>query len=324
MLLIKHAEIVGLLTAGEVIEVVKSGLVEQSKGLVQVPPRTTIDSTSDHGWLRLMPGILNGSGVMGFKAMHSTPGVGVAYFVALYDLLTGILLAQLDADWVTSQRTAASAAIAVDELAKQEIECAGLLGSSEQARAILTAVAQVRKLSQVKVFSPTPDNRRKFAEEMGDRLNLTIVPVDRPEQAVKDCDLVLSAYRAGTTPLISGEWIEPGTHICAVSAVRPMARELHDDVWVKSALVAVDDRHHVFESGDGISALASKSITPDQSVDLCELVSKKNPGRTSDDEITLYKAVGTALQDLVLANAIYKRAKERGLGTDTGEFPHVR
>jgi ornithine cyclodeaminase/alanine dehydrogenase-like protein (mu-crystallin family) len=307
-----------------VIEAARAGLREQSAGLVQVPPRTTVDSTSGHGWLRLMPAVLNGSKVMGFKAMHSTTGVGVGYIIALYDLPTGILLAQLDADWITSQRTAATAAVAVDELAAAKINQVGIIGSSEQARAMLAAVSQVRKFSAVNVFSPTPANRKKFADEMGEKLNLNITPVASPDKAVKGCDLVLSVYRAGSEPVISGDWLEAGAHMCSVSAVRPVAREIDDSVWKKSTAVIVDDREHVFESGDGLSILRSGTMRKQDATELWEVVGKQKPGRTKAGDITLYKAVGYALQDLVVANAVYERAKSLGLGHDTGEFPRLR
>ena len=324
MLLLKHEDIVGLLTPAEIIEILRAALIEQSEGLVQVPARTTVDSSSGHGWLRTMPAILNGSKVMGFKAMHSTPGVGVGYYIALYDLPTGELLSEMDADWVTAQRTAATAAIGVDMLAAKDICCVGVLGSGEQARAMLVAASKVRRLSQVKVFSPTPANRQAFAERMGRELGLEIAAVDRPEKAVIDCDLLLSVFRAGSKPLVSADWITPGIHISAASSVRPAARELEDDVWRKASLVAVDDRGHAFESGDGRSAVASRSFSADRAIELWELVSGQKAGRVNNTDITLFKSVGTALQDMAIAAAIHRRAREKGLGQEVGEFPRMR
>lgn len=323
-LLLKHSEIGGLLTVDETIAAVRQGFVEQGEGHVQVPPRTTIDSASGHGWLRVMPAILNGSGMMGYKAMHSTPGVGVRYLVMLYDLKSGELLAVMDADWLTSERTAATAAIGADVLARREIDCVGILGSSEQARAMLRAMTRVRNVRRVKVFSPTRVHREQFAASMDEQLNVSITPVDSAEQAVTDCDLLLSIFRSGRAPLVLADWIRPGTHITAASSVRPEARELDDGVWRKSAIVAVDDRVHAFESGDGRSALASGAASPECAVELWELLSGRAQSRQNADEITLFKPVGTALQDLAMAAAIYRRAKARGLGTEIGDFPHVR
>jgi alanine dehydrogenase len=113
-------------------------------------------------------------------------------------------------------------------------------------------------------------------------------------------------------------------HICAASSVRPAARELEDQVWRKATTVAVDDREHAFESGDGRSALASSAFSRERAVELWELVSGKKPGRTAAADITLFKSVGTALQDLAIAKAIYDRAKAKGLGHDVGRFPRMR
>jgi alanine dehydrogenase len=324
MLLLSHDDVAGLLAPEEIIEALREALLEQSKGLVQVPPRTTVDSSSGFGWLRTMPAILNGSKVMGFKAMHSTAGVGVGYFVDLYDLPSGELLAMMDADWLTAQRTAATAAIGVDVLARKTIRSVGVLGSGEQARSMLIAASKVRHLAQINVFSPTPAHRQAFAEAIGREQGLNVKPVDRPEQAVAGCDLLLSVFRAGKEPAVSADWITPGMHICAASSVRPAARELEDDIWRKAAVVAVDDRAHAFESGDGRSAIASRAFDPERAVELWELASGKQRGRTTDSDITLFKSVGTALQDLAIANAIYLRAKQRGVGRDVGNFPKMR
>jgi alanine dehydrogenase len=324
MLLLGHDDVAGLLAPEEVIEAMREALLEQGKGLVQVPPRTTVDSSSGFGWLRTMPAILNGSKVMGFKAMHSTPGVGVGYFVDLYDLPSGELLAMMDADWLTAQRTAATAAIGVDVLASKTVRTVGVLGSGDQARSMLIAASKVRHLPQVNVFSPTPAHRQAFADAIGREQGLNIKPVERAEQAVVGCDLLLSVFRAGKEPAVSADWITPGMHICAASSVRPQARELEDDVWRKAAIVAVDDRAHAFESGDGRSAIASRAFDPERAVELWALVSGKQRGRTADSDITLFKSVGTALQDLAIANAIYLRAKQKGVGRDVGQFPRMR
>lgn len=324
MLLLEHDDIAGLLSPEEVIEALREALIEQSKGLVQVPPRTTVESTSGFGWLRTMPAILNGAKVMGFKAMHSTPGVGVGYFVDLYDLPTGELLAMMDADWLTAQRTAATAALGVDMLARETIRTVGVLGSGEQARSMLIATSKVRHLAEIKVFSPTPAHRQAFAETIGREHGLNVKPVEQPQQAVAGCDLLLSVFRAGKAPFVAADWITPGMHICAASSVRPSARELDDAIWRSAAVVAVDDRTHAFESGDGRSAIASRSCDPQRSVELWELVSGQKRGRVTDADITLFKSVGTALQDIAVAKAIYLRARQKGLGRDLRHFPRMR
>jgi ornithine cyclodeaminase/alanine dehydrogenase len=323
-LLLRHEDVADLLTMDEVIAAMRAGLAEQAAGAVQLPPRLTIDAASGDGWLRLMPAILNRAGYMGYKAMHSTPRVGVRYLVALYDLRSGALLAFVDADWATAVRTAAMAAVATDLLARRQVAQAGVLGSSHQARMLLTALARVRALPRVQVYSPNPAHRATFAAAMRRELGLEVQAVDSVDAVVAECDLLGSAIRAGPNPVLLGERLAPGTHVNAMSAVRPEAREIDDAVWRRSRVVVVDDRAHAFESGDGRSAVASGALRVEDAAELWEVLAGRRPGRQHDDDITLFKAVGTGLQDLALAIALYERARERGLGVDLGEFPHLR
>jgi ornithine cyclodeaminase/alanine dehydrogenase len=322
-LLLRHEEIVGLLTWPEIIAAVRASFAEQAAGQAQLPARTTTDSTSGHGWLRLMPGILNGLGVMGYKAMNVKPKVGGRYMVALYDLPTGALLAHLDADWLTERRTAATAAIGTDVLAAPRVEQAAMIGSGGQARGLLAALAAVRPFERAKVYSPTSANRERFAAELSAELGRPVEAVDSPQAALAGSQLVGVAVRPTDQPALHWDWLEPGTHVNAISAVRPEHRELDVAVWQRAALIGVDDRHHVFESGDGTAALAA-GVRPETTAELWELMGGQRPGRQGGADITVFKSVGTGLQDLSLAKAIYDRARERGLGLDLGEWPHKR
>lgn len=323
-LLLRHEDVAGILSPDEVIAALRDSLREQAAGEVQVPPRITIDSTSNQGWLRLMPAILNRSGLMGYKAMHSTPKVGVRYMVSLVDMPTGEVVALVDADWLTQQRTGSMVAVAADLLANPSTERVGILGSSEQARSVLAAVARVRPFSSVKVFSPTPENRDRFAREAAESYGARSQGVDTPEDAVRGADLVLSAFRPRAEPVLRAEWLSPGAHLSAISSVRPEARELEDAVWQHCAAVVVDDREHVMECGDGRSASAGGFVQPGKIAELWEVVAGQRPGRTSPRDVTLFKSVGTGLQDVALAASMYRRACERGLGMELGDFPHAR
>lgn len=323
-LILQADEVADLLTLDEVREAVRLGMMEQAGGHVQLPTRLTIDAASGHGWMRLMPAILNQSKVMGFKAMHSTPGVGVRYVVMLYDLESGALLAVIDADWLTSRRTAATAALGVDVLARPSASTAGVVGSSEQARAMLSSVARVRRLKRVKVYSPTPEHRQRFAAEMSGSLGLEVIAVDGAQHAFDESEIVISIFRAGRQPLILSEWIEPGTHLHAASSVRLDARELDDGVWRKSDLVAVDDLTHAFESGDAVSAIGTHALRREKVLGIWEILGNSKPGRRRAEDITLFKAVGTGLQDLAVAAAMYRRARDRGCGTEIADFPRAR
>jgi ornithine cyclodeaminase/alanine dehydrogenase-like protein (mu-crystallin family) len=323
-LLLRHAEVEGLLSLDEVIAAVRAGLEEQAQGQAQVPPRTTIDSASGHGWLRVMPVILNGSGLMGFKAMHATPGVGVRYLVACYELSSGALLALIDANWLTQARTASTAAIGTDALARHDARRVAVIGSSAQASMLLAAVARVRPFKQVRVFSPTPANRERFATRVREEYGVEAHAVGSGAAAVEDADLLLSAIRATQTPVVLADWLRPGLHVTAISSVRPEARELDAAIWTRADGAGVDDREHVFDSGDGRAALASGGFQPGDAAELWELLSGKRPCRQDPQQITLFKSVGTGLQDLAVAGALYRRARERGVGQDLGDVLHIQ
>jgi len=323
MLLLTHQDVAGLLSPREAIDAVREGLAEQGAGEVQLPPRTTVDATSSPTWLRLMPVILNRSGYMGFKAMHSTPKVGVRYYVALYEMSSGQLLAQIDADWLTIQRTAATVAVATDALANPEVEELGVLGSSEQAQGLVRAVSAVRSFRRARVFSPNPEHRAAFARTIQSELGIEASAVDSPDQ-IAGADVVCVAIRAGLEPVFKPEWLKPGAHYNGMSAVRPEAREVEDGVWSRADVVVVDDRGHVLESGDGRGGLASGQLQEERMAELWQIVGGQRKGRERSDQITLFKSVGTAVQDMSLSAAIYRKAKERGIGRDLGDFPHLR
>lgn len=323
-LLLRHDDLVDLMELPEVIAVLRDALREQAAGRVQLPPRTTVDSSSGRGWLRLMPVVMNGSKIMGYKAMQSTPGVGVRYLVSVIDMDTGEILAFVDADRLTQLRTAATAAIGTDALARPRIERAAVIGSSSQAEMLVAAVSHVRHIPCGKVFSPIAEHRERFARSARQRWGIDMEPAASAEEAIRGSDLVLSAFRASTTPMLQAAWLEAGTHVTGISSVRPEAREVEAGVWAAASAIGVDDREHVFESGDGRNALAEGTIRPGDAAELWEILEGTRPGRRRDEDVTLFKSVGTGLQDLAVAHALYRRAKAASRGQDLGAFPRAR
>lgn len=321
-ILLRNNDVQSLVSIQDAIAAIRQGLLEQAAGQVQLPPRITVDSTN--GWLRTMPVIINRSGYMGLKVMHSTNGVGVGYIVALYDLHTGRLLAFMDADWLTVLRTAATTAVGTDYLAPQRVEQMALLGTGEQARIHLQAMAATRELGRVKVFSRDAGRRQSFAAEMSRELDCPVEPVERPESAVAGSQLVMVAIRAGREPALLGNWLERGQHVNGISSVRSEAREIDHRVWQLSDLVVVDDREHVLESGDGRNLLERAPEVCPRLWELWEVAAGRRPGRDNDQQITLFKSVGTGLQDLALAAMVYQKARERSVGLELGDFPYLK
>jgi ornithine cyclodeaminase/alanine dehydrogenase len=323
VLLLRDADVREATAAPDVITRMESMLSRPVDGGLELPDRLTIDATRAKGWLRLMPVIAYDTGYAGYKAMNFHPDHGVRYVISMISLEDGEMVALLDADWITAYRTAVTSAIAVRHLARSGAECVTVLGSGTQARALLEATAQVLAPERVIVHSPTPANREQFAAEMGKRLDLPITAEGDRDTALRAGDVVLSAFRAGDTPIIHADALAPGALVCGISSVRPEHREVDLSVWRGSRLV-VDDLPHVRESGDGRAAVAEGLAGDDEAVELWEVLRDPALGRRSDDQQVLFKSVGTAEQDIALAAIALEGAAALGLGQEIDDFPNLR
>lgn len=296
---------------------------EQARRQVEMPPRQTIDAHNDLGWLRLSTAFLNGSGYMGFKAMNRAPGIGMRYMVGLYGIATGELLAVMDANDLTTHRTAATNALGTDLLAPEESRAVGLIGSGVQARAFVRAYGFLRNLESVYVYSPRSEARSDCAAWIRDELGVEAVAVDSVESLAMACPVTVVAMRASSQPVYRSEWLRPGVHVTGLSSVRPEAREVEEAVWERCDLVVVDDRSSVLISGDGQSAKAAGQVDPAALPELWELVTGRVQRHTAD-QMTMFKSSGNAMQDVAVAVGAFRRAKEADLGQDLGPFPAVK
>jgi ornithine cyclodeaminase/alanine dehydrogenase len=274
------------------------------------------------GWLRVGPVAMEQSGWAGFKAMNLAPGHGVRYQVHLYRIATGELLAIMDAQHLTTLRTGACSAVASRRLARPGPCSIALLGSSVEARAQLDAMQEAGYVKSARVFSPTAANRKKLVEDYRRRFDMNVVDVGSAEEAIAGADIVLAAVKSSET-VVYGRWLKPGAHVNSVGTARRDQREIDPETFTRSARIIVDTKEGVLgEAGDAVAAkdvLAAKEIH-----ELSELVCGKTPGRTADDQITLFKSVGTGIQDIALAAVIYQKARERGIGKDMGAFPYLK
>ncbi|MFT4084993.1 MAG: ornithine cyclodeaminase family protein [Nocardioides sp.] len=323
MLLLRDAVIREAMVDADVVTGLERMLARPVEGALELPPRITMDATGERGFLRLMPVIAYDTGYAGYKAMNYHPVHGVRYVIAMTSLETGDLVALMDADWITAFRTAATAAIAVKHLAPAETEQVTVIGSGTQARALLEASAKVIRPRKVLVHSPTPRNREQFAAELSTRLGLDIEPATDLTAAVKSADVVLSAIRAGTTPVLHADEVRDGALVCGISSVRPHHREVDTDLWAASRVV-VDDLPHVRESGDGLAATERGLTSADRVKELWEVLRDPSLGRGAEEERVLFKSVGTAEQDLALAALVVQRAQQLGVGQEIEDFPAVR
>jgi len=275
----------------DLIPAIAEALAALSAGKVVQPVRTVLPVAPHHGFFAVMPAY---AGALGAKLVTFYPqNVGVHTHHALIVMLkpeTGEPLAVMDGRLITEMRTAAASAVATERLARTDTKVLAILGSGVQARSHLAALRHVRPFTEVRVWSPR--NAATFAQRHG------VKAVATAADAVRGADVVVVAVSA-TTPVLQGRWLSPGTHVNAIGATRPDWRELDDDLVAK-ARVFVDSREAALrESGDVIAA--KSEVT-----EIGAVVAGVDPGRRSAEELTLFKSVGVAVEDVAAAALVLR------------------
>jgi thiomorpholine-carboxylate dehydrogenase len=289
-----EGEVGRLLRVEEVIPAMEVALAAFSSGTVVQPLRTMLPVSEHGGFLGLMPaytGSALGTKIVAFYPRNTDVPTHHAT-ILLFDPETGEPLSTMDGRLITEVRTAAVSAVATKRLARSDASVLAIIGSGVQARSHLEALKLVREFRDVRVWSP----RRAvaFAEEHGVRAAASA------EAAVRGADIVVTATTS-PTPVLLGEWLSPGTHINAVGAPRPDWRELDDEV-LRRAKVYVDSREAAMkESGDVIAA-------GEVFAEIGEVAAGTKPGRQSDEEVTLFKSLGLAVEDVATAELVYRKA----------------
>jgi alanine dehydrogenase len=273
------------------------------------------------GMLRILPGVLTRSGVMGYKAFH-TNGHGVRYAIHLFDFESGAPLAMLDASYVTAIRTGAMAAVALKHLSPADATHVGVIGAGTEARSEMAALIAVRPgIRHGRVFSPRPERREAFAREMCETHGIQLLAVDRPQDAIEGAHILLVATGThGSGVALEGSWLHTALHVNSIGSTAPEQREIDPEVWRRADRIVLDTHRLLHESGDALAAHEADALDPSRIVELSLVVAGNAEGRTSAAQTTLYKSVGTGLQDLAAAHRIYQVARERGLGTEIADF----
>jgi alanine dehydrogenase len=283
-----------LLRMEEVIPAMERALAEFSSGKVVQPTRVMVPVAEHGGFLGLMPaytGAALGTKLVAFYP-HNTEVPTHHATILLFKPETGEPLVTMDGRLITEVRTAAVSAVATEHLARSNASVLAIIGSGVQARSHLEALRLVREFREVRVWSPR--RARAFAEEYG------ISAAASAEEAVRGADVVVTATTS-PTPVLFGEWFSPGVHVNAVGAPRPDWRELDDEVLERARLY-VDSREAARkESGDVIAAGRIFA-------EVGEVASGAKPGRQSDEEVTLFKSLGLAVEDVATAELVYSKA----------------
>ena len=280
------------------VDAMEKALVEFSAGRVQQPVRTVLPFANT-AFFGAMPAYVPSLPALGAKLVTVCPsnadhGLHTHQaLIVMLDPVTGVPQAILDGRYITEIRTAAVSAVSVRQLAREDAKVLAIIGSGVQARSHWEALRLVRAFSEVRVWSPDAEHRTRFAHETGARA------MDSAEAAVRSADVVV-AVTSSATPVVSSEWVQAGSHVISVGACVPTQREL-DPALVARARLIVDSRAAALkESGDIIMGISEGYFTPDHiAAELGEL-----PKRRDEQEITVFKSLGLAVEDLFAAHLV--------------------
>ncbi len=280
-----------------------------------VPPRTM--ARGEGFWMRTLSAISPSGRTFGCKIIAAGPRAKRAsYLIPLWDQQTMDLVALIDGNRITGYRTAGTAAVAVDLLAPKRPLTVGILGSGFESRGLFAAVKDTRAIASAKVFSPTAANREKFAADFG------IATAETAEEAVLGADLVLCAARSyDEQPILQGKWLAPNAVVVSVGSTLEEQREVDVETLARAALIVADMPEEIeHETGDALAALREGVDLSAKMVPLTDLAG----GRvTAPEGITVYKSVGSALQDIVIAEMILERASAAGRYSEMPESIHT-
>jgi ornithine cyclodeaminase len=322
VLILNEDDVRRLLPMNDCIDVMERAFIALARGEIDQPLRTIFRPPHLKGVMALMPTFRGGEApLFGLKAICVFPGnaaIGKDAHqgaVILFDGTTGELRAIANASAITAIRTAAVSGLATRVFANKEASTLAIIGAGVQARAHLEAIACVRKLKSVRVAAGHHENAERFASEMNAYVDCQIEAVRTSEEAVRDADIIVTATTS-RQPVIHREWLRTGAHINAIGTFSPRAREL-DTATMSASSLFVDRRESAFnEAGDYLIAAGEGAIGPESILaELGEVLIGKHAGRSSADEITVFKSLGLAMEDLAAAEYCYTRAGAQQRGT---------
>lgn len=321
MLILSEKEVQSLIAIDELIAALIKAHIQYSAGKAVMPVRLVVALPQIGGRITSMPGFLDEDKALGMKVVtyfqdnpkRELPAILAT--VMLFSSETGKMIAAMDGTYITTIRTACASAMATQALANPETAVLGILGAGVQARAHIQALSRVRKLKKIKIFSPSGKNASAIKNEMEQSAGVGIEVAKNAEDTVRESDLLVTVTTA-QDPIVKAEWLKPGVHINAVGSHRPDAREIDGATLARSRIV-VDSRAAIMgECGDILLAIKEQTITEKNlHAEIGEVLAGTKPGRSTANEITLYKSVGIAIQDVAAAQLVYHKALERKVGT---------
>jgi ornithine cyclodeaminase len=318
-LVLTHSDVVRLLPMSTCIDLMADALAAASKGEAVLPLRQVVRLPDTANAFALMPALLGDA--LGAKIITVFPGndatpydshIGVVLY---FETTNGQLRAIIDASSITAIRTAAVSGLATQLLARRDAGDLAILGGGVQALTHLEAMACARPLRRVRIWSRSAERRDSFTRQAKSRLGVDVEACATPHDAVDQADIICTVT-AAKEPVVLGDWLAPGTHINAVGSSLPRARELDTRAVVRSRMY-VDRRESALnEAGDFLIPRSEGAIT-DAHIrgEIGELVAGTVNGRMADDDVTMFKSLGLAVEDVACAAYLYKRALSEGAGT---------
>lgn len=328
MRILRADDVRAALAMPEAIACMREAFAQVASGDAVLPERVAVRVAEQDGTMLAMPGYLPRGDNLGLKVVGVFPRNAarqlpvVPAVVLLLDGATGLPLALLEATYLTALRTGAASGLAADLLARPDARVVTLFGAGGQAPFQLEAICRVRRIERAWLVNRTPEHAEQLRERVLGwpewrpaevRVAQTSAEI---RQAVAEADIILTAT-AATAPLFAGEWVRAGAHVSAIGAFTPAMREV-DATLVQRAKMVVDQRAAALaEAGDLLRAMREGIFTPGAIyAELGEVVLGTKPGRVDANEITLFKSVGIAAQDLAVAGAAYQEALRQGLGVE--------
>jgi ornithine cyclodeaminase/alanine dehydrogenase-like protein (mu-crystallin family) len=313
-LYLTEQDVTQLLTMQDTLAAVEAIFKAQATGDATNEPRRRVRARG--ATLHVMSGAVAHLGLLGLKA-YAVTRKHARFHVILYDAASGELLALIEADRLGQMRTGAASGVATKYLARQDAQTIGIYGTGWQARSQLAAVCAVRDIQKVKVYSRSAEKRARFCQEMGAQLQLkSITPVEQPAEAAHGADIIIT-ITTSREPVLEGAWLAPGVHINAAGSNSILRRELDDEVINRASLIAVDSLEQArIEAGELVTAVEKGVLTWERVHELRHVVNAETQGRKSDQDITLFKSLGLAIEDIATAAVIYQRARQLGAGRE--------
>jgi ornithine cyclodeaminase/alanine dehydrogenase-like protein (mu-crystallin family) len=317
-LVLREKDVRSLLTMRDTVLMLDEAFNALSQGIVLNEPRTRL--TLSNGNLNILAAAVPSLGVIGFKT-YTTFRDGVRFMVMLFSAVNGQLLALIEADWLGSMRTGAASAVATKHLARTNVTTVGLIGSGNQAMTQLMGMLEVRPtLSCVYVYSRHSQGRELFCKEMRRMLEIDVIPVESAREAVEQADILITATTS-SDPVLYGEWLKAGCHINAIGSNWAQKREIDTATLQLCSIIVTDSVEQAYkEAGDFIIPAHGGLFDWDRVLELSDVVGENAPPRLPED-ITLYKGLGVALEDIVTATGVYRMALSQGLGEKLDILP---